>query len=123
MTEERLSLGRKGEAAAARYLQNLGMKILHRNFQTPVGEIDLIARDRRVLVFAEVKTRRSPAFGAPAEAVGPRKQRQIIRAAHWYLNDNTEKRLQPRFDVISILVHDGDLKIEHLPGAFEVCPE
>ena len=119
MTEARLGLGRMGEDAAARYLQRLGMKILQRNVNTPVGEIDLVARQRRTLIFVEVKTRRSSAFGFPAEAVGLRKQRQIIRAAKWYLNDKPEKSLQPRFDVVSILVNGSDLVIEHIPGAFE----
>jgi len=119
MTEARLSLGRMGEDAAARYLQRLGMTILQRNVSTPVGELDLVARQRRTLVFVEVKTRRSSAFGSPAEAVGPRKQRQIIRSAKWYLNDNPAKSLQPRFDVVSILVNGTVLEIEHIPGAFE----
>lgn len=119
MTEARLSLGRMGEDAAARYLQRLGMKILQRNVNTPVGEIDLVARQRRTLIFVEVKTRRNSAFGPPAEAVGLRKQRQIIRAAKWYLNDKPGKGLQPRFDVVSILVNGNDLEIEHIPGAFE----
>ena len=95
------------------------MKILQRNFNTPVGEIDLVARHRRTLVFVEVKTRRSSAFGSPAEAVGPRKQRQIIRAAKWYLNNSPGKGLQPRFRVVSVLVKGSDLEVEHLPGAFE----
>lgn len=119
MTEARLSLGRQGEDAAATYLKRIGMKILQRNVQTPVGEIDLVARQRRNLVFVEVKTRRSTAFGAPAEAVGPRKQRQIIRAAKWYLNDNPGMRLQPRFDVVSVLVSGGEVNIEHIPAAFD----
>ena len=119
MTEARLSLGRMGEDAAAQYLRRIGMTILQRNFHTPVGEIDLVARQRRTLVFVEVKTRRSSAFGAPAEAVGRRKQLQIIRAAKWYLNDNPGTGLQPRFDVISVLVSGSAMDIEHIPGAFE----
>lgn len=120
MTEARLSLGRIGEDAAAEYLQRLGMTILQRNLHTPVGEIDLVARQRRTLVFVEVKARRSLAFGSPAEAVGARKQRQIIRAAKWYLNDNPGKILQPRFDVVSVLINGSEIAIEHIPGAFEV---
>jgi putative endonuclease len=119
MTEARLSLGRLGEDAAAKYLQRIGMTVLQRNLQTPVGEIDLVARQRRTLVFVEVKTRRSSAFGVPAEAVGRRKQQQIIRAAKWYLNDNPGKGLQPRFDVVSVQVSGSEMDIEHIPGAFE----
>ena len=120
MTQERLTLGRWGENAAAQYLKRKGMKILERNLCTPVGEIDLVARCHKILAFVEVKTRRSSAFGSPGEAVGPRKQRQIIQTAKWYLNEKPHKGLQPRFDVIAITVHDGDFQIDHIPGAFEV---
>ncbi len=65
MTQERLTLGRQGEDAAVQYLKSKGMKILERNLRTPVGEIDLIARHRNILVFVEVKTRRGTAFGSP----------------------------------------------------------
>jgi len=119
MTQDRLSLGRQGEDVAALYLKRIGMKILARNLRTPVGEIDLVARHRRFLVFVEVKTRRGTMFGSPAEAVGPRKQRQIVRAARWYLNEIPKQKLQPRFDVIAIIACGDDLRIEHLPGAFE----
>ena len=120
MTQDRLTLGRQGEDAAALYLQRKGMKILARNLRTPVGEIDLVARHRRIIAFVEVKTRRGTAFGFPAEAVGPRKQRQIVQAAKWYLNDNASERLQPRFDVVAIVVSGDKLHIEHIPGAFEL---
>lgn len=110
MTQDRLSLGRQGEDAAAQYLQRKGMKILERNLRTPVGEIDLVVRDRNILAFVEVKTRRGTVFGSPGEAVGPRKQRQIIRTAKWYLNDSPHVKLQPRFDVVAITVLGEDRK-------------
>ena len=119
MTEERLALGRWGEAAASRFLQRCGYRIVARNLRTPVGEIDIIARDRRLLLFVEVKTRRSAAFGAPAEAVGPTKQRQILRAAQWYLADHPPGRLQPRFDVIAVMPGPaGEPDCEHIENAF-----
>ena len=119
MTEERLALGRWGEEAASRYLRRRGYRILARNLRTPVGEIDIIARSRRLLLFVEVKTRRSAAYGAPAEAVGPAKQRQILRAAQWYLADRPAGRLQPRFDVIAVMpgAH-GEPCCEHIEDAF-----
>ena len=104
MTQERLTLGRQGEEAAANYLQSQGMKIVERNLRTPVGEIDLVVKNKRVLAFVEVKTRRGSAFGSPGEAVGPRKQRQIVQTAKWYLNEQPHKGLQPRFDVVAIIV-------------------
>ena len=117
MTFDRLSLGKWGEETAADYLRAQGMKIVERNYRTPLGEIDLIASHRKTLVFVEVKTRRSQTFGVPQEAVGAHKQRQIIRAAQWYLQ-NHPTSLQPRFDVIA--VHAGGAKpaIDHIPNAF-----
>lgn len=118
MTEARLSLGAWGEEQAVAYLLRQGLKIVACNYTTPVGEIDIIARSRRELVFVEVKTRRSLAYGSPCEAVGPRKQRQILRTAQWYLADS-KSRLQPRFDVIGVMPDDsGAARIEHIQAAF-----
>lgn len=118
MTQARLSLGRQGEELAARHLEQRGYAILARNYRTPLGELDLIARDRRHLLFIEVKTRRSAAFGTPAEAVGAHKQRQILRAAQWYLVAARYPELQPRFDVIAVIVGPGEPVITHIPNAF-----
>ncbi len=121
MTEARLSLGAWGEDRAVEYLRDRGMKILERNFTTRVGEIDIIAKDRSTLVFVEVKTRRSAAFGTPQDAVGLRKQRQIIRTAHWYLQNHSSGKLQPRFDVIAILCQSGEqVQITHITDAFSL---
>ncbi len=121
MTEARLTLGAWGEDRAAEYLCQQGLKIIERNFRTPVGEIDIIARNRKFLVFVEVKTRRSTAFGTPQEAVGARKQRQIIRTAHWYLQNNKNLRLQPRFDVIAILCQsNAAVEVTHIQDAFSL---
>ena len=119
MTEQRLALGAWGEDQAVAYLGKQGMQIIARNYRTPVGEIDIIARQRKNLIFVEVKTRRGTAFGAPQEAVGHRKQQQIIRTAQWYLGQEKLANLQPRFDVVAILCKsDGSTEITHLPDAF-----
>ncbi len=121
MSEARLALGVWGEDRAANYLCDQGMTIVQRNFRTPVGEIDIIAKDKSILAFVEVKTRRSTVFGAPQEAVGQRKQRQIIRTAQWYLQNNKNTKLQPRFDVVAILCQsDGREQITHFTDAFSL---
>lgn len=120
MTEARLTLGAWGEEHAAGFLRKQGMKILHRNLRTPVGEIDIVARHRKLLVFVEVKTRQSKSYGHPQEAVGAHKQRQIIRAAQWYLTEHPAGKLQPRFDVIAVLKTDGQVQVEHIANAFEL---
>jgi putative endonuclease len=118
VTEERLSLGRWGEEEAATFLARQGMKIVARNVRTPVGEIDLVARQGKTLVFIEVKTRRGVGFGTPQEAVGRTKQRQILRAAQWYLADGRGRGLQPRFDVVAVHVAATGAQIEHITDAF-----
>ncbi len=121
MSEARQALGAWGEDLAVKYLCKQGLKIVERNFRSPVGEIDIIARDKSFLVFIEVKTRRSTTFGAPQEAVDQRKQRQITRTAQWYLQNNKNVKLQPRFDVVAILCQsDGLAQINHLPDAFSL---
>ena len=118
MTEERLKLGAWGEDQAAQYLRRHGVKILHRNYRAPVGEIDIIGQYKKFLLFVEVKTRRSTVCGVPAEAVGPVKQRQILRTAEWFLQQQKPTTLQPRFDVVSILGDGNQAVIEHLENAF-----
>jgi putative endonuclease len=120
MTQARLSLGKAGEELAARHLEQRGFTILARNHRTPVGELDIIARDRCHLLFVEVKTRRGTAFGLPAEAVGAHKQRQILRAAQWYLASGKHSVLQPRFDVIAVIVGSGEPAVTHIPNAFGI---
>jgi len=120
VTHERLKLGSWGEEVAAAYLRKKGMKILARNVRLPVGELDIVAQHGRILVFVEVKTRRGVSHGYPQEAVGATKQRQILRAAQWYLAERKLDRLQPRFDVIAVR-GDGEVAdIQHFPGAFDM---
>jgi putative endonuclease len=83
-----------------------------------VGEIDLVAQSGRDLVFVEVKTRRSDAFGVPQEAVGLRKQRQILRAAQWYLLQQGKDGFQPRFDVVAVTADGESPRFEHIADAF-----
>ena len=102
MTEARRALGKLGEAAAAAYLQRNGVRILAANFACAAGEIDLIGREREALLFIEVKTRTSEAFGPPHLAVHQRKQHQIVRAAQWYLADRRISETACRFDVVAV---------------------
>ena len=122
MTIERLRLGSSGEELAGRFLEKSGYRIVARNFRCRLGEIDIIARDGETLVFIEVKTRTGAAFGSPAAAVTMKKQRQIGRAAQWYLAENGLFETPARFDVIAIVRGKGGRhRVEHLPDAFELC--
>lgn len=100
----RRTLGKEYEDRAAAFLESRGYKILERNFSSPGGEIDLIARDGRYLVFVEVKYRADASRGNPLEAVGPAKQERIRRTAAWYLMKKGMAQDVPcRFDVVGIL--------------------
>ena len=79
MTMNNKVLGNKGEEAAAAYLENHGYTVRERNYRSQTGEIDIIASRGRMMVFVEVKTRGSLAYGMPSEAVNIAKQRKIIR--------------------------------------------
>jgi putative endonuclease len=113
------TLGRTGEEAAVRYLQEQGYRILERNFRCRFGEIDLIARDAGVLVFIEVKTRRSHTFGPPAMAVTAAKQRHLIKAAQLFLSRTGRHHEVCRFDVISVEMDGAEPHLEIIKNAFQ----
>lgn len=112
-------LGQRGENVAAKHLRNLGYRIITRNFRCPMGEIDIIARDGKTLVFVEVKTRQSDEV-PPEQQVHLDKQQRLIRAARFYLSRYGTPQPPARFDVVSILWPPGrDPVVNHIPHAFE----
>ncbi len=99
----RRSVGMQMEQLAKEHLENSGCTVIGQNFRCACGEIDLIARDGAELVFAEVKYRRSHAYGLPEQAVTAEKQRKIRRVAEWYLQvRHFSQETSVRFDVIAI---------------------
>src|SRR6476660_4882531 len=112
-------LGQRGENAAAKFLRNNGFKILIRNFRCDVGEIDIVARDGKTLVFVEVKTR---AYDdpTPEEQVNPVKMHQITKAGKFYLSRYGIPQPPARFDVIAIVwPNNSTPQIRHTINAFE----
>lgn len=118
MKDPRRRLGDAGEDLAAAALKKQGYKILERNFVAPLGEVDLIARQGKDLVFIEVKTRRHDRFGAPQEAVHPAKQHKLRRLAHYYLKQKRLGEVPVRFDVVGIILDEDGPKIEIIQNAF-----
>ena len=117
----RLSLGKRGEMAAAHYLTQNGYKILEQNYRCKIGEIDVIALKNGRIVFIEVKTRLSSHYGLPQEAVHAVKQQKILRAAEWYLKEKKAADRPVGFEVIAIRWHeDRDPEIRCIPNAFNV---
>jgi putative endonuclease len=117
---DRVVLGRRGEDLAAQHLTAAGWTVLDRNWRCREGEIDLVGRDvDGTVVFVEVKTRRTAAFGEPAEAVSPAKARRLrVLAGRWLLA-HPSGGTPLRFDVISIVQPRGAAPaVRHLRSAF-----
>ncbi len=114
------AVGRFGEQVAVEHLQDAGVTILDRNWRCREGELDIVARDGDTLVFVEVKTRSSSAFGLPAGAVSARKVHRIRRLAKAWLQANREFGYWEslRFDVIAVLRGRTGVSVEHLRAAF-----
>jgi putative endonuclease len=96
-----------GEEAACRFLKKQGLKILHRNFKTKGGEIDIVARLGQVVIFVEVKTRTNTNYAKPEDAVGFRKRESLKSAARNYIQENPFRDCEFRFDVISVTMTDS----------------
>ena len=110
--------GRDGEAAAASYLEEKGMRILKKNFRSRTGEVDIIALDSGTIVFAEVKTWSSYGIDALEYALDAKKQHKIIETSKYFLSLHREYRYMAiRFDVIFVSPEG----ITHLASAFSEC--
>lgn len=118
MKDARRLVGNEGEDLAAAALKKQGYKILERNYRTPLGEIDLIARHQGFLVFLEVKTRRSVRFGAPQEAVSPAKQARLKRLADYYVKVKRLGEVPVRFDVVAVTMSEAGPQVEIIRDAF-----
>ena len=114
--------GAWGEALAAEYLRKKRYTVVAAGYRCRYGEIDLIVRDRKYLVFVEVKLRKTADFAKAMEYVDVRKQDKIRITASMYLSQNPTK-LQPRFDVIEIYAPEGTAtqnpEIRHMEDAFQ----
>jgi len=112
-------LGISGEELAADHLRGLGYGIVGRDVKTPIGQLDLVARDGRTLVFVEVKTRSGTGFGLPEEAVGTHKIRKLRQLALYYLKRHPHPG-PLRFDVVGIIMDGGRVaRLTHIKNAID----
>ena len=120
--DPRRSLGKRGEEEAARFLKKRGFRIVDRNVRSRFGEIDLVARDGKTLVFVEVKARRESDGDPPEAAVTGGKQRRLGQLAQHYLKWKRLGEVPCRFDVVAVTLDARDhvKTLRHLPAAFEV---
>ncbi len=116
MAEHNL-LGSKGEMLAMRYLQEQGYAIHELNWRSGHKELDIVAQERDVLVFVEVKTRSTNHFGDAADAVTPAKMHNLILAAESYVKCK-QIDLDVRFDIITVVGTGDNSRIEHIRNAF-----
>jgi putative endonuclease len=121
MGMESYKQGIKGEDAAEKYLVQQGYEILERNFHSQQGEVDIVARDGRFLVFVEVKNYSFKSYGSPLGAVRKSKKQSVVHAARTYLYKKNIKNTYCRFDVLTIYRRpNGSRAIELYKNAFMV---
>ena len=113
--------GKKGEIDAVRYLKKNGYRIIEKNYRTRLGEIDIIAKDGKTIVFVEVKARRSIRYGHPKWAITPKKKRNMSMVALHYLKSTRQNKAKARFDVVTIHPEENSMRIELIKNAFELA--
>jgi putative endonuclease len=116
----RPALAKIGETAAAHYLAAQGYQILERNLHSRGGELDIIAKQGKELVFVEVKARTSETYGPPSYAVGKAKRQKLVRLAQAYVAARFKREVPWRFDIVEVLLTpEGKItSLKVLPGAF-----
>jgi putative endonuclease len=117
----RRRVGQRGEALAFKLLKQKGYKILETNFKSRLGEIDIIAREGRTIVFVEVKARSSADFGVAKGAVDEKKQRKLSMLALGYLKRQSLMDQAARFDVVAIDGAQGQETVELIRNAFDLA--
>lgn len=115
-----LELGRFSEDLAVDWLRDNGYRIIENNYRTKLGEIDIIAEDKGILCFIEVKSRRGKNFGEPLDAVSNLKQKKISKLAVMYLKQNRLLNNKARFDVVAVTYLDNKPQLELIKNAFEL---
>jgi putative endonuclease len=121
MPNRKQHFGIEGEELAVEHLRKIGYKIIERNFRTQTGEIDIIAKHKGQIVFAEVKTRQNRRFGHPKLSVTKNKQRKISMAALSYLKKYYSLQTRARFDVVTVQSSPNGPIIDVIPNAFELA--
>lgn len=113
-------LGHLGERIAERWLTRHGWRILNRRFRNGRRDIDLVAERDSTIAFVEVKARKGSDFGDPVEAVHHRKQRELTRSAHVWIDRHGRDGDAYQFDVFGVLLTGERVLVKHVPNAFSV---
>ena len=114
------NLGKYAELEATKYLRKKRYKLVDYNYTSPFGEVDIIVKNKKFIVFVEVKMRDENSIASPREFVDYGKQKKIIATAELFLAKNPTD-LQPRFDIVEIICSGGKIKsVKHLENAFQL---
>ena len=116
---KKIITGKEGEKIAAAFLKKNGYRIIEINFRCPIGEIDIVAKEKDDLVFVEVKTRKSMELGYPEQAVGIRKQKKMSQLALWYLQKRKVADTNARFDVVAVTLIPENNEVKLIKNAFD----
>ena len=116
---KKIITGKEGEKIAAAFLKKNGYRIIEINFRCPIGEIDIVAKEKNDLVFVEVKTRKSMELGYPEQAVGIRKQKKMSQLALWYLQKRKIADTNARFDVVAVTLIPENNEVKLIKNAFD----
>lgn len=118
MSTARQAFGELGERIAERWLRRDGWLIVNRRFRNGRRDIDLVAERDGTVAFVEVKARKGDKFGGPVAAVSWRKQKELAKSAHVWIDRHGQPLQTYRFDVVGILVTGERVRVRHVPGAF-----
>ncbi|MEW5785849.1 MAG: YraN family protein [Bacillota bacterium] len=119
MTRQRQRIGQSGEKAALEYLNSRGFRIIQLNYRCPLGEVDIVARERETIVFVEVRTRTGGAMGRASESITRNKEKKLKRTALYYLQKEHGREMPCRIDCVAIEMDPENLtvlNIEHFRG-------
>ena len=117
---DRIQTGKLGEDIAVDYLKNEGYRIIERNYRCVFGEIDIVATDRDVIVFVEVRSRRSAKYGYPQESVGLNKKMKVSKIALNYIKEKQFQDCRARFDVVAIKILPEGNEVKLIKNAFDL---
>lgn len=120
MSEHNQRFGELGERIAARWLERKGWRIVYRRFRNGRRDIDIVAERDTMVAFVEVKARAGAEFGDPVEAVDHRKQRELVKSAHVWIDRHGRAEESYRFDVVGVLMDGGRVLVKHVEDAFRV---
>jgi len=121
MSAARQAFGELGERIAERWLKRTGWRVLQRRFRSGHRDIDLVVELEGTVVFVEVKARRGARFGQPVEAVNWRKQKELTKSAHIWIDRHGRPEESYRFDVVGVLMTGEQVRIRHVEDAFQLA--